>query len=26
MAMLVNGLDRTQARPCKNWMERTPVS
>ena len=26
LAMLVNGLDLTQARPRKNWMGRTPVA
>ena len=26
LAMLVNGLDLTQARPRKNWMGRTPAA
>jgi hypothetical protein len=26
LAMLVNGLDLTQARPRKNWMGRTAVA
>jgi transposase len=26
LAMLVNGMDRAQARPRKNWMGRTPTS